>query len=490
MTPKLDVDPGDTGDTGGEGCKVDPDGMDAAPPCEEKAPPDSFEPEAQWSWKGPDGFEQSVVTPLVINLTDDNSDGEIDLCDTPDVVVVAGPGQTDIPPSRLYVLDGATGEEHFFAEELVQWGATPAVGDIDGDGIPELVSVEPGLEGRLLAFEHDGSLKWKSDEIWPQSRSSAIALADIDNDGDVEIIAGRSLYDHEGKLTWAKPNDRIYSASAAHDIDDDGELEVLVGHAAYDPDGTEVWARAEIEASIGTGLHPQVADMDDDGLPEVLVTSHEGIYMLEHDGTPIWSQKRPTGEPDDWNRPINIHDFTGDGVPGFGLSAKQHYAIHDPQANVVWSADVSDISGQSGGTAFDFLGAGLAQAIYSDENNVWVFDDLGSTLMMTDRRSITIIEYPVVADVDDDGSAEILVVSNAGFDNIPNDWTVQAVRDVDDRWVPARRIWNQHTYHVTNVLEDGRIPQNEKPHWELLNTYRTQAQVMAGGGVCQPEPEG
>jgi hypothetical protein len=62
------------------------------------------------------------------------------------------------------------------------------------------------------------------------------------------------------------------------------------------------------------------------------------------------------------------------------------------------------------------------------------------------------------------------------------------VRDADDRWVPARRIWNQHAYHVTNVREDGTIPQFEKPSWELLNTFRTQAQTE--GGVCKPDPEG
>jgi hypothetical protein len=68
--------------------------------------------------------------------------------------------------------------------------------------------------------------------------------------------------------------------------------------------------------------------------------------------------------------------------------------------------------------------------------------------------------------------------------------TVQVVRDAMDRWVPARRIWNQHTYHVTNVREDGTIPQYESPHWQALNTFRTQAQIEAGGGVCQPEPAG
>ena len=48
------------------------------------------------------------------------------------------------------------------------------------------------------------------------------------------------------------------------------------------------------------------------------------------------------------------------------------------------------------------------------------------------------------------------------------------IRDVEDRWIQARRIWNQHTYHVTNVREDGTIPQHEPPHWEALNTFRTQ----------------
>jgi hypothetical protein len=35
------------------------------------------------------------------------------------------------------------------------------------------------------------------------------------------------------------------------------------------------------------------------------------------------------------------------------------------------------------------------------------------------------------------------------------------------------------------VHEDGTIPAVEPRHWELLNTFRTQAQIEAGG-VCQP----
>jgi hypothetical protein len=56
-------------------------------------------------------------------------------------------------------------------------------------------------------------------------------------------------------------------------------------------------------------------------------------------------------------------------------------------------------------------------------------------------------------------------------------------------WVPTRRIWNQHAYHVTNVREDGTIPQFEKPHCEYLNTFRTQIQIE-NGGLCGPAPQG
>ena len=41
---------------------------------------------------GPMGEAYSIVAPLVANLTDDDGSGDIDLCDTPDVVVVASMG--------------------------------------------------------------------------------------------------------------------------------------------------------------------------------------------------------------------------------------------------------------------------------------------------------------------------------------------------------------------------------------------------------------
>ncbi|PRQ08623.1 FG-GAP-like repeat-containing protein [Enhygromyxa salina] len=471
-------------------CKV-VDDMDAVGICRESAPPDSFDPDVQWTFMGPPGFDESIVSPLVINLTDDNDDGEIDLCDIPDVIVVAGPsGQlSDTKPSKMFALDGETGELQFEFAALVQFGATPATGDIDGDGLPEIISVQPGGSGRLLAFEHDGALKWTSDTVWGSAQSSAIALADVDADGDVEIIAGHVLYDHTGQQIWAQPGDHIYSASTAADLDGDQQLEIITGVGAWRPDGTQYFLNQQIVAATPSiASHPQVADVDDDGEPEVVVAVDNGIYLLESDGSVVWSQFRPTGEAGDWNRPLNIHDLDGDGFPEFGASAPQHYGVWEFDQSTVWSANIADPSGQAGGTAFDFLGAGQAQTVYADENNLHVYDETGFELLSTPRKSGTIIEFPVVADIDNDGSAEILVVSNSGFGgNFP--YTVRAIRDVQDRWIQGRRIWNQHTYHVTNVREDGTIPQFEPPNWEGLNTFRTQAQIE-GGGLCLPEPQG
>ena len=65
--------------------------------------------------------------------------------------------------------------------------------------------------------------------------------------------------------------------------------------------------------------------------------------------------------------------------------------------------------------------------------------------------------------------------------------TIQAIEDEQKRWIPTRRIWNQHAYHVTNVREDGTIPKVMAKSWQRLNTFRTNAQIQ-GNGDCAPPP--
>ena len=480
--PKFDVGTNqDDVDTGvmPPSCEV-VDDMDAVGECGDSAPPNSFEPDTQWTWTGATD-PYSIVTPLVANMTDDDGNGKIDLCDIPDVLVVAStssgaPGVL----GHAYLLDGETGTEHFQIATPVDHTVTPAIGDIDDDGLPEIVTAAGS--GFLVAFEHDGTLKWTGNDPWGDVYSGAIALADLDNDGDVEIIAANFVADHNGERVWTAPQVAgNWSATAAADLDGDGALEVVLGNAAYYADGTQYYYNAAVQPG-----YPQIADLDADPDPEVIVMNSNGISMLEHDGTTKFLDQRPTGDPvgfTGWLRPATVHDFDGDQVAEFAVSSANHYSVYEGDASIVWSAIVSDQSGIAAGTAFDFLGDGIAEAMYADETTMFVFDGNGVPLLQTPRTSGTLSEYPVVADIDNDGSAEIVVVSNQYIGMASP--TVQVIRDTEDRWIQARRIWNQHTYHVTNVREDGTIPQYEPPHHTLLNTFRTNAQIE-GGGICEP----
>jgi len=496
--PRFDLDPGNGDDTGGRvhSCVV-VDDMDAVPECGERAPPNSFDPDIQWSWT--DGNVISV--PLVANLTDDNSDGKIDLCDIPDVVIVRAVGQP--PPNgadgEIVVLDGATGIEHFRIGGLVAASMAPALGDIDGDGLPEIIAAAGGGGGYsggsgakptpIVAFEHDGTAKWTSAHL--AKYSFGIALADLDNDNDVEIVTNSSVTDHNGMLVWEASDSCIPhlalagacpTPSTAADLDGDRDLEIIASGSAYHHDGTVYFPRNPSMSQGGYWVWPQVADLDADPEPEVLLVSAWGdVAILEHDGTT--KVHTPPASPI-WFTPAHIHDFDGDGEAEYGFGTGDRYEVHRQDSTLAWSQPLiwMHMDSAPGGTAFDFLGGGAAQAVYNDQAELFVYDgSSGAVLLEVANATQTTLGYPIVADVDDDGSAEILV-SSSNTDNAG----LHAIRDKEDRWIQARRIWNQHTYHVTNVREDGTIPQFETPHWSTLNTFRTNAQIE--GGVCVPPP--
>ncbi len=496
---------GDTSDPD-EGPRFDtltiPDGISPAPPpaecsaagdleligvCERQAPTDSFEPYIQWTFTDPIDRHSNVI-PLVANLTDDNGDDAIDLCDIPDVVLVAAP-QSLYPmgEGHIYVLSGDTGALHFRIDVDIDPGFTPALGDIDGDGFVEIVT-KAYQQGVMLAFSHTGELEWTTTlplNYEDGHPPDAAALGDLDNDGDVEIVVANLIYDHEGTLVQTLSEKAShYSATTLADLDGDDDLEVVIGHAAFHHDGAPLWI-----TGLARGL-PQVADLDDDGLPEVLLASEDGLALIEHDGALVWYGFGPEQPPftvTEWRRPVVIHDFDGDGQPEFGHASRTLFQVYEIDGTVRYWGSVADHSGAAGAGAFDFFGDGVALAAYADEEKLFVFGSAGELLLHTNRDSSTLIEYPVIADVDNDGSAEMLVVASKNDEAHP---TLVVMRDTEDRWVATRRIWNQHTYHVTNVREDGSIPQFEPRSWEGLNTFRANPQIEFGE-VCVPDvPEG
>jgi hypothetical protein len=454
-------------------------------PCKMQAPQGSFDPIEKWRW----GTGDVMVTPLVGNLTDDNGDGFVDLLDTPDVVV------SDMSTGFVAVLDGATGAEHYRVT-MVYAESTPALGDVDGDGRMDLVLLH--YDGSVgLHYGDDGTEIWRTapDTIAYQ-QGTTLALADLDHDGAPEIIARADVLDHEGNLLWSAPVDDVgmYVSPVAVDLDDDGFLEVVWGGLALRHDGTSYYRNTEVLAFDPTtgstlpGQYPAVADLDLDGTPEIVVATNSTVYVLDNHGNRLHA--RPHTRTFFLPFPPAIHDVDGDGKPEILVSDGENFMALEADLSVDWSMPVVDSSGIAAGTAFDFLGDGTAEAMYGDESMSWGFDGAdGHVVFSQARTSGTIIEYPTVADVDNDGSADILITSSPSWASAPQPPSLIVIGDRDGRWIPARRILNQDAYHVTNIEENGHVPQHELPHWKLNNSFRAQAQVNESGVVCLPEPE-
>ena len=502
-------------DDGSDGVRLDlpPDVPDACTDrdqmgvgmCTQKSVAETFEPTIQWEWTGPDGDVDTRVIPLVANLDDDDGNGRVDLCDRPDIVVVAGPAPANPmteapPPARIYALDGATGSQHWRTDEAVRASITPALADIDRDGEVEIVTLQADgdregrlVPSRLVAFSSSGTLEWTSGKTFPAPSSGAVAIADLDLDEDAEIMVGSQVFDHVGTPIFEANNVGEMTGYAlmpvAVDLDGDDDLEVLWSSAAFHHDGTVLWTNPDVRSGL---VH--VADLDDTPGPEIIVTTDAGVRLLHADGTELSDRFKPTDLPDSeetWRRPAAIHDVDQDRQREILLSAGDvFFAVRlDPDAgelDVLVEFPVQDPLGFSAGTAFDFLGDASAEAMYADEHELHVYEPLEAAAAFTAARSsVTVEEYPVVADVDNDGSAEIVIGSNTTSTGA--DPTVRVIGDAANRWVQARRIWNQHTYHVTNIRENGTLPTPEPHHWERTNTFRTNVQIEAGV-ICLPEP--
>jgi hypothetical protein len=130
-----------------------------------------------------------------------------------------------------------------------------------------------------------------------------------DNDGDVEILGRQPLFDHNGALLFTAPPGR--------------QLVVLGVRRPRRrrrpggrprPRGVPPRRLALLPPAIADG-YPQIANLDGDPQPEVLVTNNNGLALLEHDGTIKYQDQRPTGDPQGttWLRPSTVHDFDGDG---------------------------------------------------------------------------------------------------------------------------------------------------------------------------------
>ena len=209
--------------------------------------------------------------------------------------------------------------------------ATPAIADIDRDGFPEVVFATDNNPGYvppfyLYAFNGDGTIQPGFPVEASQNLQSSPAIGDIDGDGWPDIVVGTGTYqksggnkvyawDHRGRPLQGWPTTtggNMPASPALGDLDGDGDLEVVIGCGsegdtfpapctvlyAWHGNGTPVngfplsplrndgWGD---ETPNGLPYSPVLADYDGDGEVEILVVNRWswGISTVEKvDG--IW----------------------------------------------------------------------------------------------------------------------------------------------------------------------------------------------------------
>jgi hypothetical protein len=200
--------------------------------------------------------------------------------------------------------------------------ASPAIGQLTPDPEYEIVTMQ-GENGIVMAYHHDGTEIHNGDlnggTIGPYYLTgtsflfSSPALGDLDGDGLDEIVFG--LNSHQGPVLVLDPqgdeaveilpgwpfitNGQITASPALADLDEDGTLEVIVSSECDSvfvlrADGTRFpgWPQhAEVLTQYGRSPSPVVVDLDQDGVLDVIVVGNDGkVNVWNRDGAvlPGW----------------------------------------------------------------------------------------------------------------------------------------------------------------------------------------------------------
>ena len=298
-----------------------------------------------------------------------------------------------------------------------QFDASVGVGDLNGDGRPELVC--GGIHGSVTVLDYAGNLMW----TWSQREtiSAAPTVADVHPNPGPEVLVmtnmgmvyalaggdGQELWQYKlsGHIRWA------CGGIAAADLDGDGTPELVVSDSALRAvalrgDGTELW---RFEQEGGFSGAPTVADLDGDGRPEVLLSgAKDTVICLDAGGREKF--RAGVGVPaggahvaadlDDDGHP-EILCGTADGLRVFTPTGEDFWSV-PLERGVDSSISVADLNGDGHEEVITGDLSGKLSAVSHDGQVLWQYD-LGERI----RRSAA------VADLDGNGSLEIIA---AGYD--------------------------------------------------------------------------
>ena len=456
-------------------------------------------------------FEMSI--PLVGDI---DNDGNIE-------IVCAGTSivTNNFSADTIKIFD-AVGKrlKHKFPVERFHAGfGTIAMADVDRDGFAEIFvataeNATAGNQGYIYCYKHDGTFKWKSNQIYTTDVARRafpyLNIADFNGDGIPEILANDRIFNAQnGQLLLdcgLVDGGLDYGTGAGHisyygtqtqskgsftttaDMDNDNQLELVAGRNIYkininsltNPALNTCTILRSVNATrtdLGDG-YTAVADLNLDGYLDVVVVRFASpvVYMYAWDGKTgdLLNSNIISVSGGGYGGSIPfIGDLDGDGVPEIAfstaskLNAYKYNQSSETIAAMSWSPlTTSDISASTTLTLFDFDQDKKMELVYRDMSNLRIIDGTTGTNKKTIAcNSWTMNEYPVIADVDGDGHANIVVLGKPAAASHGNGYLYVFNCDLSvagaTPWAPARKVWNQWGYNTVNINEDLTVPVNQ-----------------------------
>jgi len=344
-----------------------------------------------------------------VSIGDVDNDGILE-------VVILG----EYPSWDLYVINGNDGSVQWFDTTYGGFGM-PLIEDINGDGTQEIIFAD-NYDSTLHALNgEDGSVLWgykmSCDNTWGNA-----VCGDIDEDGLLEVVFQIPYFDHkvyalegeDGSFKWSyTTGGQVYSSPVLGDVDNDGKREVVFGsldstvYALNGEDGSLLWSyetNGMSEASFSLG------DIDNDDSLEVIFGSGDNkVCALEgEDGSFKWSYTM-SDILGDLSAPA-IGDIEGDGTREIVVRAENDsiYALNGEDGSFIWSCEAGDFN-NSGLVLGDVDGDGKLEAVYHVSGSTAARDgEDGSLLWSFFVPGGVDYSTPSLADIDNDGKLEVV----------------------------------------------------------------------------------